>query len=155
MTVIDGKSIGSFGWTPGDTIIIRPGVNTSLFDSTLIMTCNIERDTGEDLDESNKKIENWVVVDEGIDCLFEPFAGREAQDQEILTAKTVVDKVNFWLKGDVEVTTKDRITNIRLTLNDAVIDAGPLYIHSVVQGFDPVGGGIHHIECILKREEGS
>lgn len=137
------------------TAIITQAADTSTFDSMLIMTCNIERDTGEELDESNKKIEDWNIVEEGIACLFEPYFGREAQDQEILTAKTVVDKVNFMFQGDVVLTTKDRITNIVLTLDNSSVDEGPLYIHATAIGYDPVGGGIHHREAILKREQGS
>jgi hypothetical protein len=155
----DMQSIGTHGeWTSeaGDTVVIRPGINTSDFEAILTMTCTIERNTGSTPDESGKNVADWTTVDTEVDCFFESYAvvGQRSK-QEIDTAKTVVDDLNLMLKATQDVLVGDRVTTVARKLDDSVVAAGPLYIQEANNGDDPETGAIHHIECILKREEGS
>lgn len=154
MTAIDPTAVGSFGWL-GGTTIIRPGIDTSTFNSILVMNCTIERNRPVANDEAGDPIENWEDLATAVDCLLQPYSVMDIQKQEIDTAKTVVERLNLSLKGSQDVTVKDRISAIIYTGDSSSVAVGPLYIKEVNKSTDIVSGVIFHIECILSRKEGS
>ena len=155
MTVVPGDMLsrGTGGeWVTQAGETIYPGVNTTTFGGILIMTCAIERDTQDTPDESGKLAPPiWTQIGSSISCLAESHSIKDRQFQEIDTAKTVIEGINLMLASDIDVLINDRITNIVRKSDDSVFDAGPLYIDEINPVDDFVGGGIHHIECLLKR----
>lgn len=120
----------------------------------LTMTCVIERDTQSVRDESGKLMPpDFTELATDVDCFFE--SEMDFATQEMLTAKTVVERINMMFKAAVDITTKDRVTTIVRKGDASVVDDGPLYILEVRDGEDFETGAIHHVECVMKREEGS
>lgn len=139
----------------GTLTIPFPGIDTTVYESILTMTCTIQRDTQTGTDESGKKMPpSWEDIATGVDCFFEPESVRDTQIQEIITAKTVVDNIQIMFKGDVDINTKDRVKTIVRKLDASVVQADPLTVLEV-NPTDSFDGSIFNVTCILKREEGS
>lgn len=153
----DMQSVGTQGWwvtQAGEIVTIFPGVNTTVFERVLSMTCSVFRNTQDQTDESGKLAPpSFTQVGLLVSCLAEGYSVRNQQVQEIDTAKTVIERINIMFAADIDILINDEIRIIVRKSNGSVFDNGPLYVQELNQGDDFVGGAIHHIECILKREE--
>lgn len=115
------------------------------FASMLIHTCERQR-TGQSQSADNEVYYDWSSPTIAtLECRYSQRRQRYASEQQ---SSEVLTETRLYLLPDADVTTLDRIANVKDASNN-VIATGPFDVLEVTPKFD--GGSKHHLELRLER----